>query len=79
MVFYVFLVSFLAITLFFPFNYGLLVWYCAALIGNGIIIQKALKQKPPQKKVLITISSIFIALPLLYLLFILAVVGGITS
>ncbi|MGC4040026.1 MAG: hypothetical protein QM710_04360 [Flavobacterium sp.] len=77
-VFYVFLLLFLTITLLLPFNYGLLVWYITVLTGNSIIIQKAMTKKPPQKKALIIISSIFIALPVLYLFFILAVAGGIT-
>jgi hypothetical protein len=76
--FYAFLVLFLIITLVFPFNYGLLIWYGITLIGNSLIIQKAITQNPAQKKTLLFTSSAFILVPILYILFLLLVLGGIT-
>jgi len=75
--FYVFLVVAVVITMVFPFNYGLLIWYGITLIGNSVIIQKALTQKPPHKKTLLFISSFFILLPVIYILFLIFVLGGI--
>lgn len=59
----------------FSFSFGLALWYLAALIGNIIIIQKAIAQKPPQKKALIICSSIFLILPILYFGFLVSVIS----
>jgi hypothetical protein len=75
--FYIFLVVFLILSFVISFNYGLLIWYGISLIGNSLIIQKAINQNPTQKKTLIFISSIFILLPIIYILFLLFVLGGI--
>lgn len=75
--FYAFLAVLLIITLVIPFNYGLLIWYGISLIGNSLIIQKAIHQNQLEKKPLIVISSIFILLPIIYILFLVFVFGGI--
>ncbi len=74
-VFYVFLTVFLVATLLIPFNYGLISWVLVCLIGNTLIIQKAITQNPTQKKTLIIISSAFISLPILYVLGIVVFMG----
>jgi hypothetical protein len=76
--FYVFLVVFIIITSVISFEYGMLIWYGISVIGNSVIIHKAIKQKPVHKMTLIIISSLFILLPILCGLFILFAFSGIT-
>lgn len=75
--FYLFIGVFFIATLIFEFSYGLIIWYLINLIGNSIIIQRILNIKNRNNKVIV-ISSILLLVPIIYILGLVFLLGGIT-
>ncbi len=76
-IFYSCLILILILSTVSPIKFGWGILCLASLIGNSIIIQKAIKQKPPQKNLLIIISSLFLLLPL-FTIFLIVMLSGVT-